>query len=213
MECFLYDDQLDQCKHCLFQGRCLKGNHRRSTDFVCLCSPCHYGAQCQFDTESFSFTLDQLFSPDLFSDQRQTTIILLIFFPLLLFVLALPNNVFSFITVRRRLCLRYGIGHYLLWMSIINQLNLLFFVVRLNHLIVKIGDTSSSSSSSVLDDLLCKSLNYLLSCFTRLVYWLTSLMGGSMETLPLSWKIFSGAVPHCGNDGASLKNIFGHKIG
>ena len=37
--------------------------------------------------------------------------------------------------------------------------------------------------------------------------------GESMETLPLSWKNFSWAPPHCGNDGASLKNIFGNKIG
>ena len=151
----------------------MKGNPRRSADFVCLCPPCHSGDRCQFNTKSFSFTLDQLFSPDLNSDQRQTTISLLIFFSLLLFFLALPNNIFSFITLRRRSCLRYGIGHYLLWMSVINQVNLLFFFARLTQLILKIGQTSSSS---LLDDLLCKVLNYFLSSLTRLVYWLTSLI-------------------------------------
>ena len=175
VECFPYDNRLDQCSHCRSDGRCLRGNSHRSTDFVCLCPPCHFGDRCQFNTESLVFTLDQLFSPDFSSDRRQTTTSLLIFFSLLLFFLAFPNNLFSFVTLRRRPCLRYGIGHYLLWMSVVNQLNLLFFVARLLLLIVKIKDTSSSSSS-IWDDLLCKSLNYFLSSFTRLVYWLTSLI-------------------------------------
>ena len=175
VECFLYDDQLDRCSHCLVGGRCLRGNSRRSTDFVCLCLPCHSGDRCQFNTESLVFTLDQLFSPDLSSDRRERTTSLLILSSLFLFFLAFANNLFSFVTLRRRPCLRYGIGHYLLCMSVVNQLNLLFFVARLLLLIVKISDTPSSSSS-ILDDLLCKSLNYFLTSFTRLVYWLTSLV-------------------------------------
>ena len=99
--------------------------------------------------------------------------------PHLLFFLALLNNLFSFVTLRRRPCLRYGIGHFLLAMSVINQLTLLFFVARLSHLIVKIDNTSSSPSIG--DDLLCKFLNYCLSPFTRIVYWLTSLI--SIERL------------------------------
>ena len=173
MECFLYDDQLDRCEHCRADGRCLQGDPHRSKDFVCLCPTCYSGDRCQFNTKSFSFTLDQLLSPDLLSNGRQTTISLLIFFALLLFSLALLNNLFSFITLRRRPCLRFGIGHYLLWMSLVNQLNLLSFVARLIHLIMKITD---GSSSSMLDDLLCKFLNYFLSSSTRLVYWLTSLI-------------------------------------
>ena len=179
MECFNYDDQLDRCKQCRAEGRCLKGDPRRSTDFLCLCPECHSGGQCQFNTKSFLFTLDQLFSSDLLSDQRSTTISLLIFSSFLLFFLALPNNLFSFVTFRRSPCLRYGIGHYLLWMSVINQLNLAFFVALLIHLILNIS--KKSSSSSVWDGLLCKSLNYLLSSSTRMVYWLTSLV--SIERL------------------------------
>jgi hypothetical protein len=175
VECFNYDGQLDRCELCRSHGRCLQGNRRRSRDFVCLCPACHSGDRCQFNTESFSFTLDQLFSLDLYSDQRQMTISLLIVFSLLLFVLALLNNIFSLITIRRRSCLRYGIGHYLLAMSLVNQLNLAFFVARLIHLIVKFTH-DSSSSSSLFNDLLCKLLNYFLSSLTRLVYWLTSLI-------------------------------------
>ena len=123
VDCFNYEDQLDRCSHCLAEGCCLQGNPRRLKDWVCLCPSCHSGRQCQFNTKSFSFTLDQLFSPDLLSDQRQTmTISLLIFFSLFTFFLSLPNNLFLFITFRRRTCLCYGVGHYLLAMSVHIQL-------------------------------------------------------------------------------------------
>ena len=179
MECFLYDDQLGRCEHCLSGGRCLQGSLRRANDFLCLCPSCHSGQQCQFNTKSFSFTLDQLFSPDVLSNQRQRGISLLIFFSLFTFILALPNNLFSFITLLRPSCLRYGIGHYLLAMSVINQFSLFFLLARLLHLILNI--TGTSSSSSMINDLLCKSLNYLLSSSTRMVYWLISLI--SIERL------------------------------
>ena len=180
VECFLYDDQLDRCSHCLAEGRCLPGNPRRLKDWICLCPSCHSGRQCQFNIKSFSFTLDQLFSPDLLSDQRQTmTVSLLIFVSLFTFFLALPNNLFSLVTLHRRSCLRYGVGHYLLTMSIINQLSLTLLLVRLLHLILNITGTSSLSSTT--NDHLCKSLNYLLSSSTRMVYWLTSLI--SIERL------------------------------
>jgi hypothetical protein len=107
------------------------------------------------------------------------TISLLIFFSLFTFLLALPNNLFSFVTLRRRGCLRYGVGHYLLAMSVINQLSLALLLARLLHLILNI--TGTSSSSSMMNDHLCKSLNYLLSSSTRMVYWLTSLI--SIERL------------------------------
>ena len=179
VECFNYDDQLDQCEMCRSNGRCLQGNPTRSNQFLCLCPQCHSGRYCQFNTKSFSFTLDQLFSPDLLSHQRQTTTIsLLIFFSLFTFLLAIPNNLFSLITLRRRSCLRHGVGHYLLWMSVINQFSLICLLARLLHLTLNITGTSSSSTTN---NLLCKSLNYLLSSSTRMVYWLTSLI--SIERL------------------------------
>ena len=173
VECFIYDQELDRCSHCLEGGLCLRGDQARSTDFFCICPPCHSGDQCQFNTKSLVFTLDQLFSTDLLSDQKQTTISLLIFFSALAFLLAIPNNLFTFVTVRRRSCLRYGIGHYLLWMSVINQINLAFFVARLVHMI---ANSIDASALIMWNDGLCKSLNYFLSSSSRMVYWLTSLI-------------------------------------
>ena len=136
VECFNYDDQLDRCELCRANGRCLHGDSGQSNDFVWVCPTCYSGRQYQFNTKSFSFTLDQLFSADLLSDELRTlTISLLIFFSLFTFALGLLNNLFSMITLRRRSCLRYGVGHYLLAMSLINQLSLALLVARLLHLI------------------------------------------------------------------------------
>ena len=185
VECFLYNDELDRCPHCLAEGRCLKGNLHRSKDFVCICPACHSGRECQFNTKSFSFTLDQLFSPDLLDDRRRTTIALLLFFSLLLFVVALPNNLFSFVTLLRPTCRRYGVGHYLLAMSVVNQLSLALLIARQVHLILNITGTSSSSWQT--NDVLCKSLNYLLSSSSWFVYWLTSLI--SIERLYITLSL------------------------
>ena len=160
VECFLYDDQLDRCSHCLNNGRCLKGDPHQSSDLLCLCPECHSGQQCQFNTKSF-VSLWINFSSAIFSPINDQQRFLSSFSSLFYFSSWLsPNNLFSFLTLRRRPCLRHGVGHYLLWMSVINQINLAFFVLRLIHLTVKISD---QSPSLMWDDLFCKSLNYLLS--------------------------------------------------
>ena len=171
MECFLYDPGLDRCSYCLAGGRCLRGAHTQSSDFFCICPPCHSGKQCQFNTKSFTFTLDQLFSTDLLSNRKRTTISLLIFFSSFAFLLAIPNNLFTFITVRRPVCLRQGIGHYLLWMSVSSQVSLALLSVRLIHLVITM---TTLRSHTTLGDILCKVLSYLLTCATRLSYWLPS---------------------------------------
>ena len=174
VECFIYDQDLDRCSFCLAGGRCLRGDLRQSNDFICICPPCHSGKECQFNTNSFAFTLDQLFSVELLSNKKQMTVGLLTFFSVFAFLVAIPNNLFTFVTLRRRSCLRHGIGHYLLWMSVINQINLALFIASLLHMI---GNTiMDASSSSRWNDGLCKSLNYLLSSSSRMVYWLTSLV-------------------------------------
>ena len=174
VECFRYDHELDQCSSCLIDGRCLRGDRTRSSDFVCLCPPCHSGGQCQFSSKSFTFTLDQLFYTDLASAGHQRrTISLLVLFSLLGFLVAIPNNVFSFVTFSRSPCLRTGVGHYLLCLSVINQINLGLFSARLIHLAISITSTSSASNWN---NILCKLLNYFLLSSGRMVFWFSSLI-------------------------------------
>ena len=171
VECFPYDHQSERCSSCLAGGRCLRGDQIRSTEFICICPPCHSGRYCQFNTRSFVFTLDQLFSTDLLSDRKERTISLLIFFSLLSFLLAIPNNVFTFLVLRRRSCLHHGVGHYLLWISVINQVSVALLATRLVYLVITL---STFRSHPVVDDILCKLLSYFLTCATRLSYWLPS---------------------------------------
>jgi hypothetical protein len=171
VECFRYEPDLDQCSSCLSGGLCLRGDQTRANDFFCLCPSCYSGRQCQFSSTSFTFNLDQLFYTDLTSTRKQATIAVLIVFPLLGFFFALPNNLFSFVTLRRRSCLRNGIGHYLLCLSVINQITVALLTIRLIHLSLT---ASRVQSSPHIDNLFCKCFSYFLTCCIRLAYWLAS---------------------------------------
>ena len=175
VECFGYDTNSDRCSRCQDGGRCLHGDQRQEIDFVCLCPRCRSGSHCQFDSNSFSFTLDQLFFTDLQSSKSQRrTIVLLVVVPVFLFIVALPNNVCSLFTFRRQCSRGNSIGQYLFWLSAINQLNLSFLVARLLHLIVHV--TRRTHLEPVLDDHLCRLLHYLLSSSSQMIQWLSSLV-------------------------------------
>ncbi|CAF1622912.1 unnamed protein product, partial [Adineta ricciae] len=165
-ECFLYDSTLDRCSFCLAGGLCLKGNH-----ILCLCPLCYSGLQCQFNSKSLTVTLDQLFYSDLISNYKQLTMNLIIIISILGFSIGLINNIFSFVTLHRSTCLQTGVGHYLFYMSIINQISLVFLIARLIHLSRVITDPTPSF---MIHNILCKLLNYFLLCSIRISYWLTS---------------------------------------
>ncbi|UJR07875.1 hypothetical protein I4U23_012157 [Adineta vaga] len=171
VDCFTYDKHLDQCFDCLTNGRCIKGNRTQMNHFLCLCPPCYSGARCQFNSNSFAFTLDQLFFVDLTSTKSKILMYLLIIFSIIMFLIALPNNIFSFMTFRRQKCLSSGIGQYLFCMSVVNQINICVLVARLIHLTVII---TGINGNQTIDNILCKVLNYSLTCSTRMVYWLVS---------------------------------------
>ena len=179
VECFNYNHDDDQCDRCLSGGKCLRGRTKR--DYLCLCPSCHSGSRCQFNFESFSFTLDQLFFDQLLSNDHRTkkfTYYSLILFPCLLLLCGLISNICCFVTFRQSKCLHNGIGQYLLSMSVINQWNLIFLLIRLVHLTMII---SRPYSSPTLDTICCKLLNYLILTTTHIIYWLSSFI--AMERL------------------------------
>ena len=163
-ECFNYDYELDHCSKCQANGRCFKGG---KDEYLCRCPPCHIGKMCQFNFESFSFTLDQLFFNELLSINSLTqriTYSLLIIIPSLFFLFGLINNLFCLITFRRSKCLKNGIGQYLFCTTIINQINLTFLLIRFVHLTVNISHTYSSP---LVNEIMCKISSYLLISTTR----------------------------------------------
>ena len=184
-ECFNYDHTSDQCDRCFANGRCLKG--RNDSDVLCICPACHGGRLCQFNFESFSVSIDQLFFSNLLSANRvirQAAYYLLLITSLTVWLTGLANNLCCFVTFQRPRCLRNGTGHYLYCMSICNQWNLTCLAVRLIHLTLNI--TASHSSPSV-NSGLCKTSNYLLTTSTRLTYWLGSLI--AIERVYVAWFV------------------------
>jgi hypothetical protein len=169
--CFRYDEDLDRCSSCLHGGRCVSVDRGDVRSSVCICASCYSGSQCQFNSNSFTLTLDQLFHADLVSHHKKGVVIALIVGSLLYFLIALPNNVFAFVTVSKPACRRSSIAQYLLYMSLMNQLNLGVLVARLTHISVKISALIPPSS---IDKLLCISFHYLLTSSSRLVYWLST---------------------------------------
>ncbi|CAM4808371.1 unnamed protein product [Rotaria magnacalcarata] len=173
VECFLHQHEDYRCDECRSNGKCLKGTRK---ELVCICPLCHSGNRCQFNLESFSFTLDQLFLNDLQSPSstiKYLTIILLIFIPVILFLVGLLNNLCCFVTFRQKKCRHNGIGEYLLYMSIINQLSLTFLLSRFLHLATNI---IHSHSFLPFNTIFCKLINYSLLTSTHLTYWFSSLI-------------------------------------
>jgi hypothetical protein len=170
-ECLFREEVPEHCSNCLNGGRCIQGDLDEPKDFLCLCSSCYSGDRCQFYLNSFSFSLDQLFYSNLISTHKLRMVVALISASMLHFVLSLPNNIFVLATVKRPAFRRSSVAQYLLGMSISNQFNLAFFVARLTHLSLKI---SAINSPTMIDAFLCKSLHYLLTSSSRLVYWLST---------------------------------------
>ncbi|CAF0929513.1 unnamed protein product [Didymodactylos carnosus] len=189
-ECSRYDSKVDECSgadRCLAGGQCVHGDPNDRNDFVCLCPPCYYGSICQHNTKLFSFTLETLVTKELVSP---SIIVQRLFFSILLTVsiilllIGFANNVCCYITFKRKKPLQFGIAHYLLASSIINQLTLLMLLLKLMHIILS---TKGYVVHYLLNTVLCKSLSYLLSCFSRMSYWLTGM--AAIQRLYVTWSL------------------------
>jgi hypothetical protein len=155
-ECFGYDHSLDRCSECLAGGRCVRGDPSKRRDFRCLC---YSGLRCQFSVQQLSFTLDSLIGENRPSVQS-------VYFTLsvLMFSVGLLTNYGSFITFRRSTPRKFGVGYYLLVLSIFNQSSLLSLLLKTMTILF---DSFMSVAS-------CKTFSFVLSFSTRYTYWLTT---------------------------------------
>ncbi|CAF1394347.1 unnamed protein product [Adineta ricciae] len=172
-ECFEYDRSLDQCSSCLANGYCLKGELNNKSDFLCICPRCFNGKMCQDSTELMSITLDSLITKDIQND-RHISVGIYISFSLLIFFFALFNNFNSFLTFLRPKARQMPVGIYLLIVSVIDQCSLSLLFLKIVHVIL--GSNGILFEYESVNLYSCKILSYLLSVFTRITYWLTSLV-------------------------------------
>jgi hypothetical protein len=128
-------------------------------DFRCLCPRCHSGQRCQFSAQQLSFTLDSLIG-------EESRSVHLIYFTLsvLMFLVGLLTNYGSFITFRRSVPRKFGVGYYLMILSIFNQSSLLFLLLK----------TMTILFDSCMSVVSCKTFSFVLSFSTRYTYWLTN---------------------------------------
>jgi hypothetical protein len=172
-ECFGYNRLIDQCSLCLSNGYCLKGELNDKADFLCLCPRCHYGQICEFSNELMSFTLDSLTVKDLRASPKLSAAFY-ISIAILIFVFGLFNNLSSFLTFARPKSRQFGVGNYLLIVSVVNQCSLLLLLLKIIHIVL--GSNGTLFYYESLNIYSCKIISYLLSVFTRITYWLDSLV-------------------------------------
>ncbi|CAF1394976.1 unnamed protein product [Adineta ricciae] len=168
-ECFSYNNRFEQCTNCLSNGKCLRGNWKISSDFVCLCPHCFYGRLCQFQIQIFSFTLDSLLN-----NESQHVHYILIGFIFLLFLIGLLNNTCCFLTIKENLRRKLFLSYLICILTIINQFSLIFLLFKIIY--VFLGTNGKFENLFKLNLILCQSSTYLSSIFIRSNHWLTSLI-------------------------------------
>ena len=171
-QCFPYNKKFDQCKQCLSQGQCIKGDINTPSNYLCLCPRCHFGSMCQHNTELFSFTLDSLLSPDLLASslvKQKVSLSIYIIVPALLFIYGIITNLFSFVTFQRPKTLLNGAGHYFFIGTIFSQLSLFCLLSKILHLIINVRGLYIQP---MVNTVLCKIVSFLLSSSTRISYWI-----------------------------------------
>jgi hypothetical protein len=171
--CLRYDEDFDRCSVCLNSGRCIREDQRETASSVCICPSCYSGARCQFHLDSFEVTYDTLLYHDLTSSYQHIVASCVIGCMLLIFIVALVNNVCAFVTFRRPQCLRVGVGNYLLCLSVVNQVTMAFLLLRLIHVIVLL---SRPQSARYLPSFLCGLFAYGVENGLYVSYWLVSIV-------------------------------------
>ncbi|CAF1314306.1 unnamed protein product [Rotaria sordida] len=160
-ECFEHDLRLDYCDRCLSNGKCIQGNLDNRTDFICLCPHCYRGSICEFSMEVFGFTLDSLLVSDPIIVQIVYTVLAFLFT-----VIGFFTNFCSFFTFYRPQLRKNAVENFLLFISILNQCVIFCLFAKFLHILL--------GSMGMINQISCKSVNYLLSVLTRSSFWLTS---------------------------------------
>jgi hypothetical protein len=159
--CFLYDFKSDHCNLCLNGGQCIQGDFKKEPYIHCLCPRCYYGRRCECGTEAFGFTLDSLIVHDSLAIQ-----VIYLCLTTSFFLVGLFTNTCSFVTFKRATPRKFGVGNYLFVAAILNQISLLFLVMKMLSILL--------GTRQIAHIFFCKGIAYFLSVTTRTNYWLTT---------------------------------------
>ena len=136
-QCF---DVVSERNYCENEGRCLQRQKLGQLDYLCVCPQCTAGVFCQIQMNEYSMTLDSIFGPVVLTDvplgDQPMMIRISIGLISVMFVVGLLSNICSLLVFRHKDIQQVGCGHYLLLLSIFNQVTITIFVCRVIYLIV-----------------------------------------------------------------------------
>ncbi|UJR24129.1 hypothetical protein I4U23_027095 [Adineta vaga] len=149
--------------YCQNNAQCLQDDPLCPLTFVCVCSDCYFGSQCQFTTKTFDLSLEtilgyQIHSHVSFARQPLSLKICLIV-TIIILIIGLITVSLSIITFKSKKLRETGCGNYLFVSSIICLLHIIIFGFRFSLLIL--------SQMKLIDNyyfllLTCKSMDFLL---------------------------------------------------
>ncbi|CAF4195411.1 unnamed protein product, partial [Adineta steineri] len=178
-ECLTYEQRDVQCSHCLNQGYCIQGNLRNSSDFACVCPKCVLGDLCQFSTGRFSIELEMLI------EQTQGSRLHLLV-PIIFFCFGMIFNILEISTFMKQNARQAGAGLYLLINGFISQFVLVLLLTRVIYLIY----VKQMTLGLITNQILCKSLPYLMTTFKNISMWLMSFVTVE-RALAVTWPLHS----------------------
>lgn len=120
-----------------------------------------------------SFTLDSLIIKDLQTNAK-LAITIYSSITIVIFLFGFFNNTCSFLTFIRPKPRKLGVGNYLLIVSVVDQCSLFLLLLKILHIIF--GSTGILFYYESFNLYSCKIISYCLSVFTRITYWLTSMV-------------------------------------
>ncbi|CAF1459668.1 unnamed protein product [Didymodactylos carnosus] len=172
-ECFRYNHDLIYCNVgnlCKNGGMCIQGDQSNNKDIACICPECTFGEQCQF-SDRFLLSFETLIT--LISPKKISLYHLMI--PIFFFTFGFFFNGLSLLTFKQSRTRTQGCGVYLLLNSCLCQISLTFLVIHIIYLIVS---HLPIVINSVLNLMLCKSIDTIIISLSYSVLWLSAFVTG-----------------------------------
>ena len=115
-------------------GKCYQENSKCPKYFLCQCSECYYGGQCQLNTNGFRLSLDAILSVYIYPNRnifkQPRAVLISTIVSTILIIGGFINGILSLITFKNKKICESGCGIYLLTSSIIVLLTMIIFTVK-----------------------------------------------------------------------------------
>ena len=177
--CFLFDHGIK--RNCLGQSNCqnnascLQDNDICPQTSVCICEPCSYGHLCQFKSDRFALSLDNILGNhiqpfvDLHSQPMIVQISLIL--TIIITVIGFINSICSLITFMNKEPRKNGCGYCLLTSSVVTLLLTIIFCMKFT-ILLHAQMTYITNQAFLLFQ--CYSLDFLLKSSLYIDQWLNA---------------------------------------